>query len=167
MSERRDIRRLAMQVLYQLDLRGYSDLAAIEEGLREDEAIDSEEVVDAAVALAKTAWHKRHNVDELSRTVAPQWPPHRQPAVDRAILRLAHHEMVTGRVPPRIAINEAIKLAQRYSGDKSASFVNAVLDKMARHLGMDLSATDAAAREAGAPPRPATGDAWLDDALQE
>ena len=59
---------------------------------------------------------------------------HRQPPVDRAILRLAHHEIVTGIVPAKIAINEAVDLAKTFGAENSPSFVNGVLDKMAKRM---------------------------------
>ena len=48
-------------------------------------------------------------------------------AVDRNILRLATYEMQQGE-PPAIVIDEALELGRRFSGDKSAKFLNGVLD---------------------------------------
>jgi N utilization substance protein B len=62
--------------------------------------------------------------------LAPGWPAHRQPAVDRAILRLAHYELKLGKVHPKIIVNEAIELAKEFSTDKSPAFVNGLLDKV-------------------------------------
>jgi N utilization substance protein B len=50
------------------------------------------------------------------------------PAVDRNILRLAIFEMTAGISPAAIAIDEALKLAKRFSGDESIPFINGVLD---------------------------------------
>ncbi len=55
---------------------------------------------------------------------------HRQPLVDRNILRLARYEILSGTTPPIVAIDEAIELAGTYSTEKSASFINGVLDAL-------------------------------------
>ena len=66
--------------------------------------------------------------------LAPDWPTHRQPPLDRAILRLAHYEMTSGHAPIKVAINEAVELAKNYCAERSPPFINGVLDKMARCL---------------------------------
>lgn len=52
------------------------------------------------------------------------------PAVDRNILRLAIFEMTETETPPPVAIDEAIELARKFSGDESAPFINGVLDSV-------------------------------------
>jgi transcription antitermination protein NusB len=133
MSHRRDIRRLAMQVLYQLDLRGEADAQPIRDSLDEG-GIDPDEVRGPAFELAMAAWQVHTKADTLVSELAPAWPTARQPPVDRAILRLAYHEMVSGYSPVKVAINEAIELAKEYGGEDSGAFVNGVLDKLAKRV---------------------------------
>ncbi|MEM9883014.1 MAG: transcription antitermination factor NusB [Planctomycetota bacterium] len=152
MSRRRDTRRLAMQVLYQIDATGEADAEVIFAGL--DETHDPPEVRRNAVTLAVEAWTSRGDYDARIAALAPDWPTHRQPPVDRAVLRLAAHEIATGRTPAKIAINEAVELAKAYSNENAPAFINGVLDKLRRQL------------EPAEPPDqpPATPEAWLDDA---
>ena len=124
-----------MQVLYQIDLRGGEDQEAIREGLAEGP--DAPDLAQQAFELATAAWACHPQADAIIQELAPQWPTHRQPPVDRALLRLAYHEMVSGYSPPKVAINEAIELAKEYCSEHSPAFVNGVLDKMARRLGTD------------------------------
>ncbi len=132
MFTRHQIRRLAMQMLYQIDLRGQEDIAAIRRGL--DTQSYTKDVCEKAFELAQAAWRCRQQADSAISQVASAWPTHRQPPVDRAILRLAYCEMVTGHAPPRVAINEAVILAKQYCAEQSPGFVNGVLDKVARQL---------------------------------
>ncbi|MCC6676464.1 MAG: transcription antitermination factor NusB [Phycisphaerales bacterium] len=129
MTTPRDIRRLAFQVLYQLDARGERDAEDILKGLE-----GAEEYGPAdrrkAFELAQAAYGDRARADELMTALAPSWPVHRQAPVDRAILRLAHFEITSGRVNAKIAINEAVELAKAFSTEKSPGFVNALLDKV-------------------------------------
>jgi N utilization substance protein B len=78
--------------------------------------------------LASGAWEARAVSDPWVERLAPQWPPRRQPGVDRNIIRLAIHELTSGLVPPKVAIDEAIELAKIYSTENSPAFVNGVLD---------------------------------------
>jgi transcription antitermination factor NusB len=65
----------------------------------------------------------------------PNWRLDRLSAIDRNILRIGTVEMVAmGDVPHRVAIHEAIRLAERYGGDDSPGFVNGVLDAVGREI---------------------------------
>ena len=55
------------------------------------------------------------------------WRFERLAAIDRAVLRLAIHEMQSTKTPHKVIINEAVDLAKKFSGDDSGSFVNGVL----------------------------------------
>ena len=129
-----------MQVLYQMDLTGIADAQKM--GERLDEQFDTAQVREAAVELAASAWADHEQADKLATQLAPRWPTHRQPPVDRAIMRLAYHEMASGRTPVKVAINEAVELAKAIGAEQSGAFVNGVLDKMAKCIGHGQTMTD-------------------------
>ncbi len=86
---------------------------------------DNRERIDAAVASAMENWR----MDRLS-------------FIDRGILRLGATEIICiGGVPGRVAIQEAVRLAQRYGGDDSSRFVNGVLDAVYKSAGGDDAST--------------------------
>jgi N utilization substance protein B len=76
------------------------------------------------------------NLADVDRTLAAHldnWRLERLSAVDRAILRLAATEMLyLPDVPPKVAIQEAVLLAEAYGGNESPRFVNGVLDALYR-----------------------------------
>ena len=52
-------------------------------------------------------------------------------AVDRAILRLGAHELLhRPELPPKVAIDEAIRIAKKFSTAESGAFVNGILDRV-------------------------------------
>jgi len=55
--------------------------------------------------------------------------------VERIILRMGIHELRTGDVPPKVAIDEAVRLAHWFGGARAPAFVNGVLDRVAHTLG--------------------------------
>jgi len=129
MADPRSIRRLAFQALFQLDARGEASADDVRAWLDIMDGFENRER-DEAFALAREAFAQREQADHDMLELAPDWPPHRQPAVDRAILRLAHYEIVSKRCEPKIAVNEAIELAKEFSTDRSPAFVNGLLDKI-------------------------------------
>ena len=128
----RDIRRCAIQALYQLDAGNSDSPEVVRQSLSESPGTDA--VHDKGYQLATEAWKTRADADAAVAALAPEWPTHRQPALDRAILRLAHHEMTSGLTPPKVAINEAVELAKEFSTKDSWKFVNGVLDKIYREM---------------------------------
>jgi transcription antitermination protein NusB len=67
-------------------------------------------------------------LDALIGQHCDNWRFERLAAIDRAILRLAIHELLAAKMPLRVIINEAVDLAKKFSGDDSGSFVNGILD---------------------------------------
>jgi len=73
----------------------------------------------------------RPEVDEALRSALDNWRLDRVSAIDRAVLRIGAIELLrVDDVPPKVAIQEAIRLAEAYGGDDSPRFVNGVLDAL-------------------------------------
>jgi len=158
----RAVRSLALLALYMLDARSASDSTEIRAWCQAADGLDiaDDDVVspsasrmddrwrevdravvalvsadrDEAFDLALGAHRDRRRADADSTEHAPHWPAHRQPAMDRAILRLGHYELAQARADRRIVINEAVEFAKRYCSDRSPGFINAILDHVARDL---------------------------------
>jgi N utilization substance protein B len=139
MIKKRRIRELAMQVLFLWDTQGQSDAQMARQVL--GDGTEDVELRRQAFELATAAWEQREVADRWVERLAPQWPPHRQPAVDRNLLRLAIHEMINTTTPPKVVIDEAIELAKHFSTEQSASFVNGVLDSILKEH-QALTSTD-------------------------
>ena len=161
-DRRHQARELALQALYQFDARGDEADELIEQSMAD--APHKPSTKEAALKLARGAWAVRDRADALSRELAPAWPPHRQPPVDRSILRLAYYEMAGAGTPAAVAINEAVELAKAYGSERSPKFINGVLDKMAKRIA-EHAASGVAKREER-DDAPDTGDPFLDDALK-
>ena len=72
-------------------------------------------------------------LDLLISEFARGWKINRIPKVNIAILRLAIYEMLyIDAVPEKIAINEAVELAKKYSSKEDASFINGILGSVSR-----------------------------------
>ena len=127
-------RELALQLAYQVDLRGEDIMADIEEQLREGE--HAAEVVEFAKTLL-AGWSKnREVIDKKIEEIAKNWQLKRMAVIDRNILRLATYELLfRDDIPPLVAINEAIEMAKKYSTRNSGPFVNGILDNIRLRAG--------------------------------
>ena len=127
MSSSSSVRSLAFQLLFQLDASGGGDPAELAAQMEHGQAARE---VRKACELASAAYADRQASDAATAELAPGWPAHRQPAIDRAILRLAHHEISKDPGSGAIIINDAVNLAKEFGTEKSPGFVNALLDKI-------------------------------------
>jgi len=74
-------------------------------------------------------------IDAAIQKAAEHWVLQRMAVVDRNILRCATYELLhRGDIPSTVTINEAIEIAKKYSSIESASFINGILDKIAKGI---------------------------------
>lgn len=124
----------ALQLLYAWESDGRPDLDEIALRLARLTR-NSAAVLQLAVELARGVVAECPELDAASAEAAEHWRLDRLALVDRNILRLAVYELLHERVPPKVAIDEALWLAHRFGGRQSPAFVNGVLDHVARALG--------------------------------
>ena len=89
----------------------------------------------AAASLAQSVAVHADDLDEEIGAAAEKWRVSRMGVVERNILRLGLHELLENDVPPRVVIDESVRLAKWFAGEKSPGFVNGVLDALARRHG--------------------------------
>ncbi len=74
--------------------------------------------------------------DKLIEKDSKNWKISRLSAVTSAILHLAVYEMLRTDVPPKAAINEALEIAKEYGEESAPSFINGILNRIARENGL-------------------------------
>jgi N utilization substance protein B len=130
MLRKTQTRQLALQLLFLFDAHGGIDQEMASQAAHD--ASDDPATRIRAMEMARGAWENRAAADAWIERLAPQWPPRRQPGVDRNILRLAVWELTHTDTPPKVVIDEAIELAKNFSTEQSPAFVNGVLDAVLR-----------------------------------
>ena len=142
-ARRRNAARLAaVQALFQIDfaVATPNDVVAEFAAHRLKGELDGE-----AIVAAERGWFetlvtgvdaKRTALDEkIAPLLGESWSLDRLGGVQRAVLRAAAYELTTRpEVPARVVISEYVDLAGAFSGGEEVSFVNAVLDRLAREL---------------------------------
>ena len=132
-------REVALQMLYAIDLASDEGLASGEMPDRVfDRVVDHFSVPANAIAFARElvagVVDRLGEIDEILGIHARNWRVSRMAAVDRNVLRLAVHELRDTETPVAVVIDEAVDLARRFGSDQSPSFVNGVLDAVAREV---------------------------------
>ncbi len=124
-------RTIAMQTIYECDMRRDEDVEAItrrniEEFQEDADAEYIHNVVDGILRVAT-------EIDAKISGAAPEWPVDQISPIDKSILRVAIFELLySEEVPPKVAINEAVELAKLFGGENSSKFINGVLGTLYR-----------------------------------
>jgi transcription antitermination protein NusB len=124
----------ALQLLYAWELSGLPSIDAVVTRLAQASGV-SPVGYDRGAELAARAVAGQTEYDERLSRAAEHWRLERVGVIERNILRLALAELDEGATPPRVVLDEAVKLAHWFGGAKSPAFVNGVLDALARESG--------------------------------
>jgi transcription antitermination protein NusB len=124
----------ALQLLYAWELQGSPPMPAVATGLARLTGPEPR-VLDRAEQLASEVITNVGQLDAEAARASENWRLNRMAIIERNILRLGIHELRSGEVPPKVAIDEAVRLAHWFGGARAPAFVNGVLDGIARALG--------------------------------
>ncbi len=132
--KRNEARELVMKLIFQYEIQkenfkdGHDMIIEEEDCESQEEYIN--DVFDNFIA-------NREEIDSLISKHAENWPIYRLAKVDLAILRMSVCEMLfIEYIPTSVCINEAVKLAHKYSDVKSYKFINGILGKIAKSKGV-------------------------------
>lgn len=125
----------ALQLLYAMDTTGEVEPGAAAAGLARIVG-PAPTILDDAHALVEGVMAHCGALDRLTQAAADNWRIERIGTVERGILRIGAHELMQGALPPKVVIDEAVWLAHRFAGPKAPAFINGVLDRVARNLGL-------------------------------
>ena len=125
----------ALQALYAWDVRDDEDLLRIATLAWDDLQVPPAER-EFAERLIRWIAASCLQLDADLAEVTTHWRIERLGAIERCILRLGIAEFAQGVTPPKVVIQEYVRLAERFGSARAASFVNGVLDAHARRVGV-------------------------------
>jgi len=89
-------------------------------------------VFDYTSSLVRGTLLNLSRIDNLISRHSAKWRLERMAMVDRNVLRFATYEILfSPDLSPNVIIDEAIEVAKRFGSEKSAAFINGVLDSIA------------------------------------
>lgn len=95
-----------------------------------------------ALEIIRTLRTNREAIDDLLTRALVDWQLSRLAVIDRDILRISVAEMMYLGVPDRVAVNEAVELAKRYSGEDGYRFINGVLRRVTDCIKAEIRGLD-------------------------
>jgi N utilization substance protein B len=124
----------ALQLLYAWELLGAPPMPVVASGLSRLTGPEPR-ILDRAEELAQGVIASVGELDASAAQASDNWRLSRMAVIDRNILRLGILELRRAEVPPKVAIDEAVRLAHWFGSARAPGFVNGVLDGIARTLG--------------------------------
>ncbi len=122
-------RQAALQYLYEVDMVGRAEAEEVAPFL--ERQVGRREAREYAAVVIEGVLGAREELDRILAEASENWSLERMSAVDRNVLRMGAWEIRYAEdVPPKVAINEAIEIARRFSSEGAAAFVNGILDRI-------------------------------------
>jgi len=135
MGTRRKSRELTLQMLFQWDM-GKQPPEHVRNSFWAERQETEEEVRGFADDLFRVAQERAPEIDAIIERHAQHWRMDRMAAVDRSLLREAVAEFLAyPKTAKAIVINEALEIARKFSSPEAVTFLNGVLDSVAKELG--------------------------------
>jgi N utilization substance protein B len=95
---------------------------------------NQQEVRSYSIEILKTINRRQQEIDQILTDALQDWQLNRLARIDRDILRIAAAEMAFLGLSERVAINEAVELAKRYSDEEGHRFINGVLRRVSDRI---------------------------------
>ncbi len=132
-NQKKQRRERVFQMLYSLD---FDKEKTADECFRsffdeDDEIPDSGYIHDVFCGVAEFS----SEADAMIEKDSKNWSTGRMSGVTRNVLRLAIYELLNTDVPPKVAISEAVEIAKQYGDGQEPSFVNGILNRIAKENG--------------------------------
>ncbi len=129
-NDRSAARRIALQILYEIDSAGHKIGEVMSQQLTYHDLTPKASAY--LHRLVATTIEYRDRLDDAIQSHAPEWPLEQVALIDRNILRLAVSEFaIVRQVPVSVAIDEAVELAKLFGAESTPRFVNGVLGSLA------------------------------------
>lgn len=133
MGSRRKARELSIQILYQMEMKGAEPREVVDLFWKVEEV--GSEIRQFTQELVEGVYRNRREIDQLIEKHSLHWKLPRMAVVDRNILRLGVYELLyLHDVPTSVVLNEAIEIAKKFGTEDSSSFINGVLDNVAKEV---------------------------------
>lgn len=139
-NSRRDLRERAFQALFNIEM-GAELLAASQFAYGYDKVTGEDaQVLELPIFLLSLVTGVNNHKEELDNLISTHlkkgWSLERLTLTDKTLLRLGLFEIkYFDETPDRVALNEIIEVAKKYSDETSAKFINGLLSQYASEIG--------------------------------
>ena len=125
-------REAVVQTLYALEQGNDKAIEQFDELLKERKIRNKK--AEFAKNLLRGVLEHQEEIDKIIKDHLIDWSFDRLDKIDKQILRVGVYELKYTNTPFQIVIDEAVKLAKNFSEDKAKSFINGILDRVAKEV---------------------------------
>jgi transcription antitermination protein NusB len=135
-GSRRGARQKAFQCLFGLDFRNGAASGSVVRSFEhffEAAKPLPERERDFALEIIRGVIEHREEIDQVISAFSQHWRLERIAKIELGILRIAVFEMIhRPDIPLKVSINEAVELSKTFGDENSRSFINGILDAVAK-----------------------------------
>ena len=139
-KDRRQARVLSMQFLCQWEVQRDESAQTLQDFFSAHAPIPH--CISYATSLVQAYWQQQELIDQLIASASTKWDISRISPVERNIMRISVVEMFDVKVPPKVALNEAIDIGAEFGGKESPKFINGVLYHIFREIQEQISPSE-------------------------
>ncbi len=136
--QRSAMRELAFKFIYGLEMqKNLEDLEQIEIFIENNE-ITNEKVIQYLKDIQNGVMeHSNEMNDLIEKNLKENWSLSRVSKINLSLIKIAIYEMLYKEVPYKVAINEVIELAKKYSDESAPVFINGILASVVKDKKLD------------------------------
>ena len=129
-------RELAFKLIYEIEIQKEIEEETFQMFL-ETQEIEDETVKEYLKDILFGVSKNKEKINELiEKNLKENWTISRISKVNISLLKVAIYEMIYNKLPYKIAINEVVELAKKYSDDQAQSFINGILASIVKQEGL-------------------------------
>lgn len=134
--QRSAMRELAFQLIYGIEMQKETESDVLEL-FYENNNIEADDVKEYLSKIKSGLEVHKDEIDELiTHNLKQNWSLNRISKINLSLIKIAIFEMLYENLPYKVAINEVIELAKRYSDDQAPTFINGILASIVKEKGL-------------------------------
>ena len=136
--QRSVMRELAFKFIYGLEVqKSINELEQLDIFVEDNELMDKK-VIEYLKEIQNGLIENSKEINELiEKNLKEKWTLDRVSKVNLSLLKIAIFEMLYKDLPYKVAINEVVELAKRYSDEQSPVFINGILASVVKEKKLD------------------------------
>ena len=135
MGKRRSSRELAIKFLYLIEMNPGNTEQQLQQFWESNPC--QEDIQNYTTELLAKIHEGQPAIDNILERFSENWTLDRMAVIDRNLLRLAACELMYEKsIPPKVVIDEAVEIAKRYGSEEWPSFINGILDRVMKEVGI-------------------------------
>ena len=132
------MRELAFKLIYGIEIQKDENVEEQVDIFIENNEITDQNLIEYLKDIEKGLHTNEEEINELiSKNLKENWSLNRVSKVNLSLLKIAIYEMLYKDLPYKVAINEVVELAKKYSDESAPQFVNGILASVVKEKKLD------------------------------